>query len=177
MKKNLLIVAVLSLITCTGAFAEKNVTAFISYATFNTPGKTPYVETYLSVLGSSIEYKKNPENKWVGAIEVALIFKQNDTIRASKKYILASPLLDDSAKKQNFIDQQRIPLENGVYVLELQISDKNKSGKVFKSEQEVIVSFPTDRVMVSDVQALESFTKSTTQNVLTKNGYDLVPYV
>src|SRR5688572_23838347 len=138
MKKKLIIAALLSMIAGAGAFAGKDVTAFMNYSTFASPDKGPYVETYLSVIGNSIDYKKNPDNKWVGAVEVALLFSQNDTIKASKKYVLASPLLDDSAKTVNFIDQQRIPLDNGIYKLELQISDKNKNGKVFTSQQEVI---------------------------------------
>ncbi|MEW6469809.1 MAG: GWxTD domain-containing protein [Bacteroidota bacterium] len=177
MKKYLASLALMAALCAPGAIAARNVTAYLSYATFSSPGKGPYVETYLSVIGNTIDYKKNPDNKWIGAVEVALIFKQNDTIRASKKYVLASPLLDDSAKTVNFIDQQRIPLENGIYTLELQIADKNRDAKPFIMEQEVIVSFPNDRIMVSDIQLLESFKKSASQNVLTKNGYDLVPYV
>jgi GWxTD domain-containing protein len=64
-----------------------------------------------------------------------------------------------------------------VYALEITIVDPNSATKKKLSITErVEINFPKDKVSLSDIQLVESFTKSTKPGVLTKSGYDLVPY-
>src|SRR5690348_10782890 len=89
----------------------RNVSAFFSYCTFNQPGKSPYVETYLQVDGSSVQLAANSEHKMLAKIEVQWIYRQDDKIVHFDKYNLLSPVIEDSSKSvPNFIDQQRVPL-------------------------------------------------------------------
>src|SRR6185295_5279008 len=44
----------------------KNLSAFFSYCTFDQPGKSPYIETYLNVSGTSVQLGKNADNKLQG---------------------------------------------------------------------------------------------------------------
>ena len=155
------------------------ITAYLTYATFNIPGKSPYIETYLSVIGNSVKFVKNANGKFKGELNIAIAFSQNDEIKNALKYTLNSPELDDTVNMYpNFIDQQRFSLANGNFIVEISISDKNNpSEKPFVTSFPVTVSFPADRVSISDIQALESYTKSTIPSVLTKNGFELITYV
>jgi len=156
----------------------KDISAFLSYAAFMTPDKGPYLETYLSVIGNSVTYKKNGNGRYQGAIEVSLLFKQGEEIKAARKYKLLSPEVDDTLTgKANFIDQQRIPLPAGAYDFEIKIADKNSANKPFIGNQKVNIDLTQEKVCISDIEFLESYKKSTSQNMLTKSGYDLVPYV
>ena len=159
--------------------AANNVTAYLTYATFNVPAKGPYVETYLSVIGNSVKFIKNADGKYQGALDIAVNFSQNGEIKNAKKYTLNSPeTADTSTGYPNFIDQQRFTLANGIYNMEISIADKNSlSEKPFINTMSITINFPDDRIEISDIQSLESFEKSTAPNVLTKSGYDLVPYV
>jgi GWxTD domain-containing protein len=177
MRKIILIIAVIAL-----AISNTKATdalAFFNYATFQSPGKGPYIETYLSFLGGNLAYAKNSKARFNANVEVSVLFLQADVIKASKKYTLTGPEVNDTAKTTlNFIDQQRFPLDNGTYQMELSITDKNKPGsKPFLSKQEITINYANDKVTVSDIELLESFKKSVSPSVLTKNGYDLVPYV
>lgn len=148
------------------------------YANFNTPANKPYIETYISILGSSAQFNKNEFGKYQALIEVSLLFKQNNEIREAKKYTLLSPEITDTLQaKPNFIDQQRISLPPGTYNVELTINDKNKPGKPLAHTQDIKLEFDSTAVVFSDVQLLESYAKSTAQGPLTKSGFDLVPYV
>ena len=156
----------------------KNLQAYLSYSTFVSLADGPYIETYLTVMGSSVQLKKNANNKFQGTIEVTLIFKRNDTIVDFKKYNLLSPEVDDTSKINfSFIDQQRFILPNGTYDFEIKIVDLNNNKNPFESIESVYVNFLPNKIFISDIELIESFTKSTEQNILTKSGYDLVPYI
>jgi GWxTD domain-containing protein len=177
--KKIFIVLLLSLIGSSMNIMGGNITAYLTYASFNVPSQTPYIETYISVIGNSVKFVKNSNGKYQGAIDISVAFSQNGVIKNAQKYTLNSPEIADTAKEfVNFLDQQRYSLESGSYDLEISIADKNNpTVKPFSNKIPVVVNFPADRVMVSDIQLLESFTKSQKPGILTKSGYDLVPYV
>ena len=152
------------------------ITAYFSHSTFSTPDHKPYMETYLSILGNSVSFKKNANGKFQGMVEVGILFSQKGQIKASKKYNLMSPEQKDTLNRPPFMDQQRFLLDTGSYELELMITDKNINGKQFSMKQNVQVAFAPEKINISDIEMLSAFTKAETKGMLTKNGYDLVPY-
>lgn len=156
-----------------------NVTAYLTYATFTIPAKSSYIETYLSVIGNSVKFIKNVNGKYQGSVDITISFSQNGEIKNAQKYTLNSPETDDTSKAYpNFIDQQRFTLSNGTYNMDISIADKNKlPDNQFNATMPVTIDFPENKITVSDIQILESYTKSSTPNVLTKSGFDLVPYI
>ncbi len=153
-----------------------NVTAYFSYAVFNTPGKGPYVETYLTVSGNSVVFKKE-KGKYKGAVQITMTFKQGTEIVKTTSYNLLSPDVADSSNKPNFIDQQRFSLANGKYDYEIFIQDNNSEKKdQFSSKGTIEIKMSTAQIQASDIQLLESYSKSVSPSILTKNGYDLIPY-
>ena len=152
------------------------VTAYFTRCAFNTPDNKPYMETYISVLGNSVSFKKNSAGKYQGVVEVGILFSQNGAIKASKKYNLMSPEQKDTLNRPPFIDQQRFQLDTGSYDLEMMITDKNINGKTFSMKEKVIIGFASSKVNISDIQPLVSFAKAEKPGPLTKNGFDLIPY-
>lgn len=161
------------------ALQAKNLKALFSHKTFYSPEKGPYVETYLSVFGNSVEFKQLPGGKFQGAIEVSAKFSQADAIKSYDKYNLISPEVDNLTDvKFNFLDQQRILLPKGKYTLELTVKDKNTDAIPFSLKQEVNIDFDLTRTSVSEIELIESFAKATEgSSTLTKSGYDLIPQV
>ena len=178
MKKHLVIFYFSIIFVSNGLFST-NITAYLTYSSFNNPGSTPYFETYLSVMSNSIKFVKNANGKYQGEVDIAVCFKQNNEIKNAKKYTLSTGEITDSTKGiPNFIDQQRYSLANGNYEMELTIADKNRPmDKVFSSIVPVTINFTDDKINLSDIQLLESYSKSITTSIITKSGYDLVPYV
>ena len=177
--KKCLIILCLGLVTFTNNLISSNVTAYLTYATFTTPAKGPYIETYISVIGNTLTFVKNAKGKFQGAVDISVAFKQNGDIKNAQKYSLSSPeALDTTKNFPNFIDQQRYTLANGVYEMELSISDKNKpNDKPFVTTVPITIEFPDAIMGISSIQLLEAYSKSVTPTVLTKSGYDLMPYV
>lgn len=156
----------------------KNLSALFSYKTFYAPEHGPYVETYLSVNSQTVTYIKNANGKFQGSIEIGIVFSNATEIKYKDKYNLLSPEVDDTANIQfNFLDQQRVPLANGKYKMELTITDKNARQKTHTVSEIVTIEFYNNIVAVSDIQFLDSYVKSESPSVITKSGYDLIPYV
>lgn len=156
----------------------KTLQAMLSYATFWSPANSSYLETYLAVSGNSIACIKNASNKYQGTIEVTMIFKQGGVVKDFKKYNLLSPEIDDTLKADfNFIDQQRFVLAPGLYDFEITIADLNQKSSKFSTVEKVNISFSETKINLSGTQLIESVKPTGETNILSKSGYDLVPYV
>lgn len=151
--------------------------ANFTYGTFNTPNAGPYIETYLSIVGNSAVFTKTATNTFQSHIEVTLIFKQGEEIIKFEKYNLSSPEITDSTqKRENFIDQQRITLPNGNYEFEVSIKDLGSNDAPFVSKQQLVINYPTNEISISDIELIETLKVAKEKSVLTKNGYDIIPY-
>jgi GWxTD domain-containing protein len=177
MKKIILFAIILSSMGLQNATAKK-LQAFMSYSTFNSPTDGPYIETYLTVVGNSTVFVKNAGGKFQGIIEITLIFSQKEVVKQFKKYNLMSPEVEDTNNVNfNFIDQQRFLLPNGEYDLDIQILDKNDNAVPYRASETIDINYPGDQVSVSAIELIQNYTKTDTPTVLTKSGYDLVPYI
>ena len=151
--------------------------ALIKYTTFYSPASGPYVETYLAVDGSSLDFSLNENNKYQASIQVLVLFRRNDEIANYDKYELFSPELDDTLDLRfNFIDQQRYSLSNGDYSFEIQIWDKNTEAKPFSTLSPVHLDFTEEKVSMSGVQLVDSYEPTEENSILNKSGYKVIPY-
>jgi len=160
------------------AFSKpKSLRAYLSYSAFYSPVDGPYLETYLSVLGKSLDFVSNSKGKFQGTVLVTMLFKQNDSIKEFRKYDLLSAEIDDTTNIDFMMfDQQRISLPNGKYLLELQIADKNRDVPPFKATDEIVIAFDKQKISLSGIELVESFTKATETSKMAKSGYDFIPY-
>ena len=154
-------------------FAQ-GINAIYSFTTYNIPNKSPYVEVNTSIEANSISYVKNSEGKDAGLVELLLIIKKDSSIvYVEKREIKAIKAKDNSS----IVDIQRISLENGKYVARFEISDKNKTSQPLTIEDNFEVNYPKNQIAVSDVQIIDNYKKTTEQNIRSKNGLDLTPYL
>lgn len=178
MKKLTLLLISLLAATVTGLATPRGLGAYLSHATFNIPGQGPYLETYLEILGNTVRYKAIDGGKFQGSVQVTMIIKQDSVIRDFRKYELLSPVVSDTtAVGINFIDQQRFMLPDGNYTIDLSIADINSPRKPHFVTYPVSISFPADRLSVSGIQMINTYSKTVTENALSKSGYDFVPFV
>ena len=178
--KNTIIFAIIMLFAGLQSIAQKQVlSASFNYVSFYSHDNGPYLETNLSVIGNTAEFMINNETNMMQAeIEVTMIFKSNEKIVTFRKYDLLSPEIDLNTKtKPNFLDMQRILLESGNYILELTIKDKNSEAEAFQYSENFSINYNNTDLTISDALFIEKYSESKEQNILSKSGYDLVPYV
>ena len=176
MKKALLIVF-LSIFSISALQSQK-LQAFLSYTLFSSPVDGPYIETYLSVFGPSVIYAKNTNGKFQAAVEVTIIFRQEENIVSYDKYEVKSQEIDDTTGFiENFLSQQRYLLPNGDYNMEFSISDMNVKMDPYTTADPILIDFPTDKASISGIELISEFKKAETPGILTKSGYDIYPYI
>lgn len=176
MKSRLLLFA---LLWSASASAVGRVKAYLDLAAFDAPGKSPYVESYLNVVGNSVQLKPLTSGRFQASIEVQWIFKQGDQIVYFDKYNLLGPEVDTAISmiSPDFIDQVRVPLPSGEYQLEVRIRDNQSDADPVSVVQPLTLRFPDKQVGISDVQFLQSVRPAAEQSKFTKSGLDLIPNV
>ena len=161
----------------TSTIDAQNLQAYFSYCTFNSPDKGPYLETYVTVIGKSAVYKRNANGKFQAAIQISLTLKQDTVVKYFDRYNLLSPENDDSVNITfDFLDQQRITVPNGRYLLGISIADNNNNSNTFSLEQPIKINYQNDSISISDIELLTSYNKAEQVTPLTKSGFDLIPY-
>jgi len=158
--------------------SANNISVYYYYSTFFNPESGSYIETYTTVIGNSVSFKKNENNKYQSVVEITLLFKQDNVVKEFKKYNLKSPEITDTTQLPNFIDLQRINLKDGVYNFELKVKDlQNENSKEFSFYDIITINHKFDEVEISGIEYLEKYYPTEGQNILTRNGFDMVPYV
>lgn len=136
------------------------VEAVVKNNVFYTPEKGTYVETNILVVGNSIQYIKQPNGKFQGAVEVLLLFKKGDTIVNYDKYQLKTVMLDDTATiGVGIIDMKRLVLPVGAYSVDITFTDVNS--KVTKQlTQPLLVDYDYNKVQLSDISLVDTYLKT-----------------
>lgn len=157
---------------------NRSIKAYLSYAVFSAPEKGPYIETYITIPGNSVFFKKQ-KNTFRATISISLLFNQDGKAVQGGTYNLNSSEIVDTTKKPVLIDVQRYALKPGKYEMSLTIKDANlPTSEGLKASQMIEITEPAaDSMALSDIELLESFAKAEAPSVLSKSGYDLVPYV
>lgn len=177
MKKNILIFLVL-MMTAPVALVAKQLSAVFSYSTFALAGGSPYVETYLSFDAWNMTFVKTAAGKYQATVEITLVAKRSDSIVYAKKYELNSPAINSPEEDRfNFIDLHRFALANGIYDLEMVIKDKASNEQPVVINEKIAVLYDATTPRLSSVQPMASIQRTMKENVLSRNGYDMEPYV
>jgi len=173
------LIYLLLIVVLPGSFIQANsLKAYMAYAIFNTPDNNPYVETYLTIKGSSVKYMAQENGMFRGTVDVQIIFRKNDSIINFDKYeLLGFESKDTSRYMKNFLDVQRYALPAGTYELELSLKDRASNKDAFVTVVGFTIDFPEEKMGFSDIVFLQSYEKTSNTSVIEKSGYKLIPYV
>ncbi len=153
--------------------------AVFGYSTFYAPQTDmPYVETYLSFDAWTMQFKPTGEGTFRATAEVLTVLKQGDSVCYFKKYDLNSPTVGSLDELDfSFLDVQRFSVRNGIYDLEITISDKGSERPSATVVEKLVVNYDKQHPTLSSVQLMASATPTVKENVLSRGGYDMEPYV
>lgn len=176
MKRSIFIIAIVFAALSLQA-QSKRLNHYLATTTYNVPGATPFVENALAFECKSLAYKQFEPGKFKATVEIVTAFRKGKETTFSK-VALDSPVVTDTSNLDGaFIDQQRFALENGEYVMEVIVTDKNSGRAPVNLSVTLDVDFPKDLPAVSDILLFDSYSKATTPSACTKSGYDFLPRV
>ncbi len=151
---------------------------YFHYAPFMDLDKETYLETYLAIAGNSVIYKEIKDEKQQASVEVTMVFKNADIVKAYRKFNLKSSELElDAKEKPAFIHLERFSLDNGTYNFELTLKDNNADSLKFTYKDIITIDIDENDLSFSGIMLAESITPTNKRNRYSKSGFDIVPYV
>ena len=182
MKKLLLATMIL---LCSTSLWAGDVEFYLDYCRFQGPDNQPYIEVYLSIDATSVSYKKAANDQWQSSTNIQLKLSQlegkDSTSTFTDNYNLLSPFIPDTTiehTRQNFVEMRRIPLKPGKYTLQVIMKDNlDDASTAVANVADFEVSQPEANAFhFSDLEFVARIAKSTEENIMVKNGYEIVPF-
>lgn len=187
-----------------GSAIAQNLKAEFAMAEFLAPDEGPYLETYLKLKGNSLVQEQTEEGSF-SEVLITYHVSKGVWVPFKDAYKVKGPVNKHGVYPLDFIDQRRIPLKPGEYQLEVTIDDlKDSTDFIAKVSQTIVIEkkgrlvpdttdmnsiLPDEAPLgsltpkiykagyfLSDIQLVDSYNKTTSPNILTKAGYDLIPY-
>ncbi|MEX0812619.1 MAG: GWxTD domain-containing protein [Chitinophagales bacterium] len=157
----------------------KAIEVIVENKNFWAPGKGTYVETGLMILGGKLKYLENESGKLSAAVDVLLLFKNEEGIVAFDKYRLNREIIDSSEiNVLALIDRKRFALDEGVYSFQLLVKDANNPSDTALISEMHTVDIDPVIPNFSDIQLIEDHEKSSEDNsVFVKNGLFMLPQI
>ena len=153
--------------------------AIFGYSTFYVAeNDKPYVETYLQFDAWTMQFAERTPGAYSATVEVTLVVRKADSVCYLKKYDLQSPTVASLNELDfSFIDVQRFELPNGIYDMELTLRDKGADTDPAVVNEKFVVMYDRSHATLSSVQMMAGAKPTVTENILSRNGYDMEPYV
>jgi GWxTD domain-containing protein len=157
-------------------FAQTNISAFMQAHVFNTPQNKPYLELYLQVQMSSLNYIVVDSFK-VATINALLTIEKEDSPIYVDKFNLNT--ITDTLGSTNIssIHQQRIALPFGSYYLNVLLTDTNDKMNTIELREKIDVNFDSTSLSISDFQFIDNISNDSTMGGFQKNGIYYTPHV
>lgn len=161
-----------------GPISSFGIVVFINHGVFKNNDESSYVEIYLKVPVSSIEFQKTDKNSFKASVRVKLEYSQRDSIYYSGIYSIESPEIADTSNL-NFAltDLLRTVLPYGTYNMQVWISDTyNDENKTYFASI-VNTRFKNKIISFSDVMFSDTVYAAHTINTFTRSTYNIIPNV
>lgn len=167
-----------ALLALAGVGAQAQMQAVFGYSSFClTEQQQPYIETYLQFDAWTMHFVP-VDGGYRAQAEVTLVLRQQDSVCFAKKYDLSSPTVADLSHLDfSFLDVQRFSVGNGIYTLDIALRDKGTDAQPVSLSEKVVVNYSRRQPVLSSIQLMASVKPTVKENILSRGGYDMEPYV
>ena len=173
--------AYLFLIFCLFAFtlhaAPKKIQVFFSFGIYSTQAGMPYVEVYVKIPTSTLNFKPAGDKKYSAAAHAQLYVLRNDTVVFRNKYDLQTMPMADTNANANVLDIKRFELPNGLYDMVLIIEDAEDSLNNAQIDIPIQVSVAKDRIQMADILFCDTLYAAAQPDAFTRYGFNFIPSV
>ena len=172
------IIKTLILFLALAGSAQAQMQALFGYSTFClVEQQQPYIETYLQFDAWTMHFQP-VDGGYSADAEVTIVLRQQDSVCFMKKYDLASPTVADLEHLDfSFLDVQRFSANNGLYTLDITLRDKGSAAPASTVSEKLLVNYDKRRPALSSLMMLASVKPTVKENILSRGGYDMEPYV
>jgi len=120
---------------------------------------------------------KNSDGQYIAQSKCNVIISQGNKVFQFAKFN-ANSTPSSIPMAADFMSVERFALADGIYQLEIEISDANDSiTEPLKHSESFEISHLSDGCFFSDIAYVSALTNTIQENAFSKAGYDLIPYV
>lgn len=153
--------------------SAQDLEAYFSLTRFNVPSEKPYVDIFISFNGRTVNYINSE-----ASIESTILIKEGIHIIDFRKTKVTSSSFTSDSIPLDFVDVQRFPLKNGKYSVEVFLRDLNlEKPDTVKLNYPFELFFSANKVEISDIEFVDRMEKSDKENLFSKGGFQVIPYV
>ena len=172
-----------SLLISSLALQAGDVEFYLDLCRFQGADQQPYIEAYMSIDATSVDFQQ-VKGGFQATVNIRMKLKRingSDTlVTYADNYNLLSQIIPDTTiehTRQAFVEMKRIQMEAGSYILEVIMQDKNDAaGLGVINYYNFELAPPSTDFAFSDLEFVHSIQKSEEENVLSKNGYQIIPF-
>lgn len=148
----------------------------IRTAQFYLPGEGPYVEVYVAIAGTAIQYERNKKHLLEAGVEIQMLVLEQGKVHSYEKYeLLSPPVVDTTDINFSLMDQRRLLIPDGTSTIEITVMDLRDSTNQYEYT-EAMLSSVSPEVFVSEIQWVDTFKQSYKNTQFSKNNFELLPY-
>lgn len=160
------------------SLSAQNTRAYLGYNIFYSPKDGPYIETYVSIDGRTVEWKKSSNKLFQAEVELTLIFeKDSQIVSFSKKIIKSKEVKDSSGMQIEFMNAQRFAIPNGDYILKIKMDDMNDTLDADYIMTNISIAIPDTAASISSIEAVQSFSETEKAGNTSHSGFDFIPNI
>ena len=161
--------------------AQNNINTLYAFRTYYSPSGN-YAEINTSIQASSLQAHRLENGKYQKSAELTTIvcpIQKPDSAIYVDKRIIHTPEVTDSntLNTTSLLDMQRVALENDTFIVYFELKDINTIMQPMTYRDFLVMNYDINEVNVSDIMVVDSYKKTSKPNILSKNGYDLTPYM
>ena len=152
---------------------SQNLEAYFNLTRFNLPDEKPFIDVFISFNGRTLSYIDGQAN-----VESTILIKSGEHIIDFRKTKVESPRLGADSIPVDFVDVQRFQVKNGKYSIDVLLRDLNQTNAdTIKISYPFEIYFSGFQVEISDIELVDRIEKSDEQNLFSKAGYQVIPFV
>ena len=156
--------------------AEKPLQAIMQSASFKAGSDSSYIETGITVLGNTLKFTETKHGTFQTSVSITILYSLDSMNHFYTKYVLTSPeTIDTSGNGFNLVDLKKVKVPNGVYTIQVLISDNDNSRSITLTEK-INAVFNNADLQLSDLQWQESYEAGNANSVYYKAGYIMHPH-
>ena len=152
----------------------------INYVVCHLPDDTSYIEMQFLFLGDGLIYREHAPRQYQAetGVDIQLINeKTSQVIDRQYRFVSGTYPDADAGSGNSMYNLVRIFLPQGTYRMKLTAFDANDSVSAPLTYQNAVkVDFDSEKICLSDIQAISVLTPAEKESGFAKYGYDYMPY-
>lgn len=153
---------------------------YIKFGQYMTEERQTYLEIFFTLESSSLDWESHPDGGFRGGMEATLKVRSlpDSQIVGGSRFRILSPQYQDTTQvRGNLIHQERLFLDTGKYVLEIELEDIAEAEETYRYSPALEINLDPEKPHIAEPLFLENYRKAESTSGIVRSGYELTPII